>query len=115
MAKHRGQAKQQQSLQQQPQESQTDGRQTDGRPLQEPQPHEEMAPARNLPDAASADQSLQGYAAVNGLNEEDIARRAYELYLSRQRDGLDGSPDGDWYRAEQEVRRDRPQTGITQE
>ena len=68
----------------------------------------ETLTARNLPDAANADTSIQGYAAVNGLNSEsDVARRAYELYLKRRETGEDGSADGDWFRAESEVRRTR--------
>jgi hypothetical protein len=69
-------------------------------------PQTEPSTARNLPDAANADTSLQGYAAVNGLNGEDeVARRAYELYQQRQQTGEPGSADGDWFRAETEVRR----------
>jgi hypothetical protein len=64
--------------------------------------------ARNMPDAANADTSLQGYAAVNGLDgDSDVARRAYELYLQRQETGRDGTADDDWFRAESEVRRTR--------
>jgi Protein of unknown function (DUF2934) len=64
--------------------------------------------ARNMPDAANAGASLQGYAAVNGLNgDSEVARRAYELYLQRQETGEEGSAEGDWFRAESEVRRTR--------
>jgi hypothetical protein len=64
--------------------------------------------ARNMPDAANADASVQGYAAVNGLNGDDaVACRAYELYLKRQETGEEGTADGDWFRAENEVRRTR--------
>lgn len=68
-------------------------------------PHEDsIKTARNLPDMANADESLQGYAAMNGLDEDsEIARRAYELY--RKRGEGHGSADDDWFRAEQEVRR----------
>ena len=62
--------------------------------------------ARNLPDAANAEQSIQGYASINGLDEEaEIARVAYELF--QQRGEENGDADGDWFRAEQEVRRRR--------
>jgi hypothetical protein len=65
-----------------------------------------MPTARNLPDAANADTSIQGYAAVNRLEDEsEVARRAYELYLKRQENGEEGTADGDWFRAESEVRR----------
>ena len=60
--------------------------------------------AWNLPDAANSDQSLEGYAAINGLGEDsEIARKAYELY--QERGGEHGLADDDWFRAEQEVRR----------
>jgi hypothetical protein len=35
------------------------------------------------------------------MNPEDIARRAFELYLARG--GAEGDALGDWYRAEQEL------------
>jgi hypothetical protein len=61
-----------------------------------------------MPDAANADSSIQGYAAVNGLDgDSEVARRAYELYLMRQQAGEEGTADGDWFRAENEVRRMR--------
>jgi hypothetical protein len=64
--------------------------------------------ARSLPDAANSDNSLEGYAAINGLDDHsETARRAHELYLQRVSSGADGSADDDWFRAEQEVRRDR--------
>ena len=60
--------------------------------------------ARSLPQAASSDNSLEGYAAINAVAaREEIARRAYELYEQRQREGRDGSPDDDWLRAEAEI------------
>ena len=70
-------------------------------------PHPEIKTARNLPDGANAEQSLKGYASINGLTEdEEIAQLAYELY--QQRGGAEeGSADGDWFRAEEEVRRRR--------
>ena len=63
--------------------------------------------ARNMPDAANADQSLEGYAAINATGDADIARRAYELYEERSRNGDEGNADADWFRAENEVRRTR--------
>ncbi|MBI1898026.1 MAG: DUF2934 domain-containing protein [Acidobacteria bacterium] len=70
----------------------------------------EMSPARNLPDAANADSSLQGYAAVQRAGDYDkIARRAYELWEERNRNGETGDADGDWFRAESEVSRRRIQ------
>jgi len=71
-------------------------------------PHASSSSARNLADAANADQSILGYAAVNGLVDDEVAKRAYELYLERQRTGKDGNAEGDWFRAEEEVRRGRP-------
>ncbi|HYI97871.1 MAG TPA: DUF2934 domain-containing protein [Bryobacteraceae bacterium] len=66
----------------------------------------EVETARNLPDAANADQSIQGYASINGLDEEtEIARVAYELFQKRGEEN--GDADGDWFRAQQEVRRRR--------
>jgi hypothetical protein len=61
--------------------------------------------ARSLPDAANADNQIEGYAAVNGLNEKDeTARIAAEFAQHRD----EGQPnDDDWFRAEAEVRRRR--------
>jgi hypothetical protein len=72
--------------------------------------HDGVRTARNMPDAANAEQSLQGYAAVNdaiAAGDSDIARRAYELYQQRQQAGEPGSADDDWFRAEREVRSNR--------
>jgi hypothetical protein len=70
--------------------------------------HPGVRTARNLPDAANSEQSLQGYAAVNALNEDDeIARLAYRYFLERRESGREGSADGDWFRAEAEVLRRR--------
>jgi len=70
-------------------------------------PHAGAPTARNMPDAANAYESLEGYAAINASGNDDIARRAYELYEARQRAGETGDADGDWFRAENEVRRTR--------
>jgi hypothetical protein len=68
----------------------------------------EKQAARNLPAAANADNSLEGYAAVNGLNEHDeIARIAEQLYNQRVQDGIEGTAEDDWFRAEEELRRTR--------
>jgi hypothetical protein len=70
--------------------------------------HPDTKSARNMPDAANSDASLQGYAAVNAASgETEIARRAYDLYLERQRECIEGCADDDWFRAENEVRRRR--------
>lgn len=67
--------------------------------------------ARNLPDMANSNESLQGYAAMNGLSDDsEIARRAYELY--QERGGEHGLADDDWFRAEQEVRRRREASNL---
>jgi hypothetical protein len=59
--------------------------------------------ARSLQDAANADNSLQGYAAINDPAEhEEIARLAYGYYLERGETA--GSAEEDWLRAEREVR-----------
>lgn len=68
--------------------------------------HSDIKTARNMPDAANAEQSLMGYAAINDADPE-VASLAYKFYLERQDQGLDGTADGDWFRAEEEVRRSR--------
>jgi hypothetical protein len=74
--------------------------------LEDPKAHGDIETARNMPDAANAQQSIQGYAAINGLDEDDeIARVAYRLY--NERGPEEGDADGDWFRAEEEVRRQR--------
>ena len=76
--------------------------------VEDPHAHENLATARNLVDAANAGQSAQGYAAVNGLDEDsEIAKEAYRLFEERQSAGREGTPDGDWFRAVEEVRRKR--------
>jgi hypothetical protein len=70
--------------------------------------HPEIETARNLPDAANSGQSLEGYAAINALQDTDeIAQLAYRLFQERQTSGEQGDADGDWFRAEEEVRRKR--------
>jgi hypothetical protein len=64
--------------------------------------------ARSLADAASSENSLQGYAAINNVDENsEIARRAHEFWTERQRAGQEGTADDDWFRAEDEVLRKR--------
>jgi Protein of unknown function (DUF2934) len=61
-----------------------------------------VAPPRTTARAASAN--------VNGGNlDEEIRRRAYELYL--QRNGASGDPNRDWFVAEREVRARRAAAG----
>jgi hypothetical protein len=36
--------------------------------------------------------------------EEQVRQRAYQIFLSRQREGVPGDPVSDWVRAEQELR-----------
>jgi hypothetical protein len=76
--------------------------------VQDPHAHRDVRTARNMVDSANSDQSIQGYAAVNGLNENDeVARMAYKLYQERTASSQEGSADDDWFRAEREVRRNR--------
>jgi len=76
-------------------------------------PDARMKSARNMPDAANSENSLKGYAAVNGLDEQsEIARRAHELYLQREQNGQRGTAEDDWFRAEQEVRQDRMKRNV---
>lgn len=74
--------------------------------------HEDISTARSMPDAANAGQSLMGYAAINGLGDQDeIARLAYDYFRERQEQGREGSPDDDWFRAESEMQRTRDARG----
>lgn len=67
--------------------------------------HQDLDTATSLQNAASAGQSLIGYAAINGLADQDeVARLAYEYFRKRQQEGQEGSPEDDWYRAELELR-----------
>src|SRR6476660_9718210 len=62
--------------------------------------------ARSMPDAANADNQLEGYASINGLTADDeLARIALE---NAEKRGENATPnDDDWFRAEAEVRRRR--------
>jgi hypothetical protein len=76
--------------------------------VEDPNAHADMATARNMPDAANAGQSLMGYAAVNGMADQDrVAQLAWEYFQNRQREGTPGTADDDWFRAESEVLRGR--------
>ena len=61
-----------------------------------------ITPARNLEEAVSSGNSLEGYVAMNEDDNSEIARRAYELYEERGRQH--GFHEDDWYRAENEIR-----------
>jgi hypothetical protein len=67
-------------------------------------PHAGPPTAHTLEQEVNSDNSLQGYAAMNGLDKnEEIVRAALEF--ARQA-GRDGNPaDEDWSRAEEEFRR----------
>jgi hypothetical protein len=66
---------------------------------------DQIEPAGTLAEAANSNESLEGYAAMNGLNEDDeIARLAHSFAEQRSREGRDGNADEDWYRAEREIR-----------
>jgi DUF2934 family protein len=79
--------------------------------VEQPAAHAGIKTARNLPDAANSEQSIEGYAAVNGLDERtEIARLAYKLF--EERGSQEGDADGDWFRAEEEIRRRRHQERV---
>lgn len=61
-----------------------------------------MPTAHSLEEAANADNSLEGYAAINADDHSEIAKLAYHFYEERGRQ--DGSAEEDWFRAEQEIR-----------
>jgi len=55
------------------------------------------------PEAGENLQTIQASAKKSNVNlDEEIRRRAYELYL--QRNGAAGDPNRDWFVAEREVR-----------
>ena len=74
--------------------------------VEDSQSHANIRTARNMPDAANAEQSLMGYAAINDASPE-VSELAYRFFLERQDQGLEGNADDDWFRAEEEVRRGR--------
>jgi hypothetical protein len=71
--------------------------------------HEHKMPtAHSLQEAANADNSLEGYASINYVDEHsEIARLAYQFY--EERNGENGSAEADWHRAEKEWRTRRPE------
>lgn len=74
--------------------------------VEDSQSHADIPTARSLPDAANADESLMGYAAINDASP-GVAELAYTLFLERQEQGREGTADDDWFRAEEAVRRRR--------
>jgi len=71
-----------------------------------------MPTAHSLQEAASSEQSLEGYVAINHgagphgdrqISHDEIAELAYRFY--EERNGRGGSAEEDWHRAEQELRR----------
>jgi hypothetical protein len=81
--------------------------------VEDPCAHQEIETATSLEDAANSGQSLQGYASINGLDENsEIAALAYQYFEQRQNEGLEGCAETDWCRAEEEIRRRcNPSTG----
>ena len=63
---------------------------------------DKMPTAHSLEDAVNADNSLEGYAAMNAGDHDEIAKIAYRLYEERGREH--GHHEDDWYRAEHEYR-----------
>lgn len=63
---------------------------------------DEMPSARSLEEAVNADNSLEGYAAMNYDDNAEISQRAYQLYEERGRQH--GFHEQDWHQAEQEIR-----------
>ena len=60
--------------------------------------------ARSMTDATSRDNMIEAYASINGEDEHaEIARLAYQFYLERGEQH--GTPEDDWLKAEQELRR----------
>lgn len=59
-----------------------------------PSPEKETGKAPSTPMAAPA--------RTNGPTQEQIARRAYEIFLARG--GTHGNPEQDWFQAERELR-----------
>ena len=67
-----------------------------------------MRTAHSLEEAANADNSLEGYAAMNANGHDEIAKIAYELYEQRGREH--GHHEEDWHHAEREYQRRRSQS-----
>jgi hypothetical protein len=63
--------------------------------------------AHSLEEAANSDNSLEGYAAANANDHDEIAKIAYCLYQDR---GCEhGQDQDDWFRAEREYRQRQAQ------
>jgi hypothetical protein len=79
--------------------------------VEDPHAHKEIRTAHSLAEAADSGQSIQGYAAVNGLDEHsEIAAVAYQLFEKSQAEGCEGCAEDDWHLAEREVRKRREHT-----
>jgi hypothetical protein len=88
---------------------------------QRPEPKhldQRMESAHSLADAANSGDSLEGYVAVNhgagphgdrAIEHDRIAELAYQFY--RERNGMHGSSEEDWLRAERELRQRNKGTG----
>jgi len=73
--------------------------------------HQDLPTAHSLNEAASAGNTLQGYAAINEKSAsqveeegaESIEALAHSFYLEREQSGGEGSAHDDWLRAESEI------------
>ncbi len=75
--------------------------------LQAPPPtHRDPADQRPPEDTIAADPRVTEASHFGQPTQEEIRRRAYELYV--QRGGKHGMDEDDWYRAERELRSRRP-------
>jgi hypothetical protein len=65
---------------------------------------EKMETATSPQTTATADNPVTGHTAITDSEQhEEIAWLAYQYYEERER--KNGSPEDDWYRAEEEIRR----------
>ena len=69
--------------------------------IEDPTAHPDIETARNMPDAANAQQSIQGYAALTAWMR--MTRSLASLSALSERGEEQGDADGDWFRAEEEV------------
>jgi hypothetical protein len=60
------------------------------------------APASSAKETGKNPVTAAPAPARNGPSHEQIARRAYEIFLAR--DGQQGNPEQDWFQAERELR-----------
>jgi hypothetical protein len=63
-----------------------------------------MSPTKQLPRVARSAQAESATSPRTRYTDEQIRHRAYEIFLSRQREEVPGDPVSDWVRAEQELR-----------